>query len=62
MKATISINMNDAAFQDCAGNELSRILRELADSVEDSERCELVEFEKKIRDVNGNTVGIFEIN
>ena len=56
MKFIIRINIENAAFSDGnEGAELARILRGLADRIEntgEAPRC----FEN-IRDVNGNTVG-----
>ena len=54
MKARIQITMNNAAFDEPA-TELARILRELADDVEQGQDA------KNLRDVNGNKVGSFEI-
>lgn len=55
MKSTIEINCDNAAFSDCAGDEIARILRELADEIElDSEPDSCI-----LRDVNGNRVGKF---
>ena len=52
---TIRIKTSNAAFQD--GNreaEIARILRELAERIEDDE------YPAKLKDVNGNTVGTVE--
>ena len=60
MKATIKIEMNNAAFEgDCDGEELARILRELADricwaGIEPSDVFGL-------RDVDGNSVGWMKV-
>lgn len=56
MKATISINMDNAAFTEDGGRpELARILRKLADDVENGKAP------VPLRDANGNTVGSMEI-
>ncbi len=53
MKATIQINMTNAAFEDT--REVSRILRVLADNVDGRD---LLPGETiTLRDVNGNPVG-----
>lgn len=52
MKYIIEIEMDNAAFED-EDCELSRILRQIADTTE--ERNEL--YEGKLRDINGNTCG-----
>ena len=54
MNAKIQITMNNAAFDEPA-TELARILRELADDVEQGQGA------KNLRDINGNKVGSFEI-
>ncbi len=56
MKAKIEIEMSNAAFEEAPASELARILRELANRVEgDGDELGL------IRDINGNTVGKFEV-
>jgi len=55
MKATISINIDNAAFTDDPGAELAHILRELADHAENGDTG------RPLMDVNGNRVGLFEI-
>lgn len=52
MKATITVQMDNAAFTDDPGAELARILRELAEKT-DREGP----FVRHLRDANGNTVG-----
>ena len=51
MKLSININMDNAAFED--GDELSRILRTVALTLEDHNEPD----HETIRDINGNTVG-----
>lgn len=54
MKIEIKFNTDNAAFDDF-GNEVARILRDLAYKVEDCEnRCD---FYYTLRDMNGNMVG-----
>lgn len=54
-KMIITINMDNAAFQEGKGNyETARILRKLADDIEEFTLAE------KIKDINGNTVGKVE--
>lgn len=57
MHATIKIQMDNAAFSEGPATELARILRQLADDVEQggSER-------ETLRDYNGNKVGEFNIH
>lgn len=52
MKLTITINMDNAAFDE-PGPELSRILRDLANRYHDT-ACDDYH---SITDINGNTVG-----
>ena len=58
MNARITINMDNAAFEDLLGSELARILRDLADRIEDGDLADRI----VLRDYNGNTVGQFEID
>ena len=57
MKAKIEINLDNDAFQPSAGPELARILRNLAQDLDDYPDA----FGIGVMDVNGNTVGNFEI-
>ena len=54
MKATIEINMDNAAFDDrhSGRSEVARILRRLADDVLRRSCADMT-----IRDINGNSVG-----
>ncbi len=56
MHAKITVKMDNAAFEDTPATELARILRTLAEKIENEGPgiCTL-------RDVNGNTVGEFKI-
>jgi len=54
---TIKIDTNNAAFADGGQNEIARILRELADKVE--ERGTPGGTKAAIMDINGNKVGYF---
>jgi len=51
----IAVNLQNSAFSDCAGSEVARILRELADKIE-YRHTELGN-EITLRDINGNRVG-----
>jgi hypothetical protein len=55
MKFEVQIATDNAAFEEGCGYEVARILRELADRVEESElrNGDLL----RLRDVNGNRVG-----
>ena len=55
MQAIITIQMDNAAFADEPATELARILRELADAVENGSEG------KRLLDINGNGVGQFYI-
>jgi len=57
MKAKIEINMDNAAFEDPTDGELGRILHDLADKIAYS----IPNYSINLRDVNGNTVGVFKI-
>jgi hypothetical protein len=57
MKAKIEINLNNDAFQPSAGPELARILRNLAQDLDDYPDALGI----GVMDVNGNTVGNLEI-
>ena len=60
MTTRIKIAMdNDAFYDGPAGSELARILRHLADKVEELQRDE--ELSLPIMDLNGNRVGTLEI-
>jgi|TARA_Y100000310_G_scaffold150484_1_gene149931 hypothetical protein len=57
MKAKIEIELDNDAFQPSAGPELARILRNLANDLDEyPDACEIV-----VADINGNSVGYFEI-
>jgi len=60
MKATIEINLDNDIFQLGGGLELARLLRNLADDVENNNACNLGSY-IAIIDVNGNKVGEFEV-
>ena len=62
MKATIKIEMDNAAFDETPATEVARILRSLASDIERNpphERGNVVN--TVLRDINGNAVGNFEI-
>lgn len=54
MRFELHIGTDNAAFEDGPGPEIARILRELADLVEDDLPPDHV---VRLRDVNGNRVG-----
>lgn len=60
MKATITVEMNNAAFELPAGSELARILRELASKIDES-NLEGEDRIWKLRDINGNNVGQLKV-
>ena len=57
MKAKIEINLNNDAFQPSAGPELARILRNLANDLDEHPDA----YGIVVADINGNSVGHFEI-
>lgn len=62
MKFTLTINMDNAAFGDWPAPELRRILRNAADQVHvDPHDTRVGANEGSLRDINGNTVGRWEI-
>ena len=54
MEFKLNIRTDNAAFADCPGSEVARILREIADKIDFKE---LPHFMQTIRDCNGNDVG-----
>jgi len=58
MKITLEIKTDNAAFEECAGNEVARILRVLADKVE--RWPGINEFKLSVMDINGNKVGFLQ--
>lgn len=52
----IQFKTDNAAFEDSPASEVARILREVADKIEDG-----ASFEGRVRDCNGNTIGSFEL-
>ena len=66
MNATISIEMDNTAFEDAKASETARILRELATKIEDAgEQLGAPTYGVigiHLRDINGNIVGQFRIN
>lgn len=58
MKITISIETDNAAFEDHAGVEVKRILTALIERIEDWPGQSA--FEIGLRDINGNKVGTAE--
>lgn len=57
MTARIEIKMDNAAFDDAPASELSRILRGVADDLENGVMPEQI----RLADINGNRVGSFKI-
>ncbi len=55
MKLTLTISMDNAAFEDMPGVELARILRTVARQIEGSEHGDSGKF--PVLDINGNNVG-----
>ena len=57
MRATIVINLDNDAFQDCAEIELGRILHAVARQIEENRSHD----RESLLDANGNTVGYYEL-
>jgi hypothetical protein len=60
MKATITVTMDNAAFEDRQSCETARILRELADKL-DSHTVRHLDG-TKLYDTDGNAVGTFKLS
>ena len=60
MYAEIHIEMDNAAFNDTPGTELSRILDEVV-SIVINNPCLSENYHITLRDINGNKVGYFSI-
>lgn len=58
MSITIKIDTDNAAFEDSPGYEVARILRQLADKIN---QFDGLAGYIKLYDVNGNKVGAFEV-
>ena len=56
MDFTLNINMDNAAFDECPEIELARILQKITQEIITG-----LTYNNKIKDINGNTVGNFEI-
>ena len=59
MQATITVRMDNAAFETDPAGELAHILRHLADRIE--HQWERDHIELPLRDVNGNYIGTCKI-
>lgn len=56
MELTLTMTMDNAAFEDFPGTEAARILREVAKKIENGYT------DGRMMDINGNKVGEWEIN
>ena len=54
----LKINSDNQAFDQAEGQEVARILRDLADRLENLDK--LQECQLPLRDLNGNTVGYYQ--
>ena len=63
MKCTIEVSMNNAAFEDDAGAELARILKQTAKII--NQTVDIIHLAElgalTLRDINGNVVGTLDI-
>lgn len=57
MKLTITIQMDNAAFEDAPACELGRILGGLVDDLKNGQELQKAGDVVSLRDINGNTVG-----
>lgn len=60
MRYTVTIEMDNAAFEDAPGEEVARILRALAD-LEDGHPHFAPGHEQALLDANGNEVGTADV-
>jgi len=58
MRVRIEIRCDNEAFEPYAGTEVARILRQIADEMQDDI---LPDTEQRLRDINGNTVGTLKV-
>lgn len=56
----ITIETDSAAFSEYPGYEIARILKKLAGVIEDCADEKLVNQIIRLRDINGNCVGVYE--
>ena len=61
MEFQLTINMDNAAFDDDLGGELARIVRHVARRLEDDSVTGDLLSKCSVRDANGNTVGSWEV-
>jgi hypothetical protein len=62
MQFTLTINMDNAAFEGCQQiNEVQRILQAVAESIDTLNRFRDGGMVRDIRDINGNKVGTWEV-
>lgn len=59
MEIQIKIKMENEAFENIEGAEAARILRELANKIEEQTAVEMVG--GRLSDVNGNKVGTWDV-
>ena len=57
-KLTMEINMDNAAFEDCNGTEVARMLRDMAQTMDG---CDLLREHGLLFDINGNKVGFWKV-
>jgi len=60
MDIKITINTDNAAFEDYPEDEIARILHKIADSIE-ADECLLCVDNYPVIDINGNTVGSLNV-
>lgn len=60
MQFRLTIDMDNATFDECPGDELTRIFKTISKRIEDATYSELLDADRAsttVRDTNGNTVG-----
>ncbi len=57
MQLTIKMSMDNSAFEEDWTQEAGRILKHLGDTLLDCAEA----YPRKIKDVNGNTIGLLEV-
>ena len=60
MKFLVQVDTNHDAFEGAAGRELARILRDIADTIEEEPDACSRNF-RNVQDINGNIVGTFAL-
>lgn len=57
----VSIRIESDAFYESPGSEIARLLRQAAEWVDGDGICDLPTHPRTLKDVNGNSVGTFQL-